>query len=87
VSEAESVKALLGPDRKIRLVTSAFHMPRAQRLFERVGFTVVSYPVDFYANLAQPLSILAILPNADALQETDLAWRELIGRAYYSRLS
>jgi uncharacterized SAM-binding protein YcdF (DUF218 family) len=87
VREAEAVKALLGPGRNILLVTSVFHMLLAQRLFERVGFTVVPYPFDFYANLAQPLSILAILPNADAFQGTDLAWRALIGRAYYSRLS
>ncbi|MEB3290260.1 MAG: YdcF family protein [Leptolyngbya sp.] len=86
-AEAEAVQALLGSDGKILLVTSAFHMPRAQRLFERVGFTVVPYPVDFYANLSQPLSLLDVLPNANAFQRTELAWRELIGRAYYGRLS
>ncbi len=61
-------------------------MPRAQGLFEQAGYTVMPYPVDFYANLSQPWSILDFLPNADAFQQTERAWRELIGRAYYGRL-
>jgi uncharacterized SAM-binding protein YcdF (DUF218 family) len=85
-AEAEAVHALLGDQPTILLVTSAFHMPRAQGLFERVGCTVIPYPVDFYVNLSRPLSILDVLPNADAFQRTELAWRELIGRAYYGRL-
>ncbi len=85
-AEAEAVHALLGNQPTILLVTSAFHMPRAQGLFERVGCTVIPYPVDFYVNLSRPLSILDVLPNADAFQRTELAWRELIGRAYYGRL-
>ncbi len=32
---------------RILLVTSAFHMPRAQRLFERAGLQVIPFPVDF----------------------------------------
>ena len=85
-AEAEAVHALLGDQPTILLVTSAFHMPRAQGLFERAGFTVIPYPVDFYANLSRPWSILDFLPNANAFQQTELAWRELIGRAYYGRL-
>jgi uncharacterized SAM-binding protein YcdF (DUF218 family) len=85
-AEAEAVHALLGNQATILLVTSAFHMPRAQGLFEQAGCTVMPYPVDFYANLSQPWSILDFLPNADAFQQTERAWRELIGRAYYGRL-
>lgn len=85
-AEAEAIQALLGDQPTILLVTSAFHMPRAQGLFERVGCTVVPYPVDFYVNLSRPWSILDFLPNADAFQRTELAWRELVGRAYYGRL-
>ena len=34
---------------RILLVTSAFHMRRAQRLFERQGPKVLPFPVDFQA--------------------------------------
>ncbi|TIP75310.1 MAG: YdcF family protein, partial [Mesorhizobium sp.] len=29
------------------LVTSAFHMPRAKALFDKVGFATVPWPVDY----------------------------------------
>ena len=86
-AEAEAVRALLGDQPRILLVTSAFHMPRAQGLFERLGCTVIPYPVDFYANLSRPWSVLDLLPQANAFDQTELAWRELMGRAYYGRLS
>lgn len=86
-AEAEAVRALLSDQPTILLVTSAFHMPRAQGLFEQLGCTVIPYPVDFYANLSRPWSGLDFLPHANAFHQTELAWRELIGRAYYGRLS
>ncbi len=84
--EAQAVQSLLVADSTILLVTSAFHMPRAQYLFEKAGFAVIPYPVDFYADLSQPLSILNFLPEASAFEQTERAWRELIGRVYYGRL-
>lgn len=84
--EAQAIQQLLTVNPTILLVTSAFHMPRSQHLFERAGITVIPYPVDFYADLSQPLSILDVLPEADAFQQTERAWRELIGRVYYGRL-
>ncbi|XGB39758.1 MAG: YdcF family protein [Cyanobacteria bacterium LVE1205-1] len=68
---------------QIILVTSAFHMVRARRLFEQAGCQVTPYPVDFYTHSPQPLTILDFLPNAHAFQTTELAWREFIGRFYY----
>ena len=48
--EAVAIRRLL-PARQSRvlLVTSAFHMRRAQRLFERQGMQVLPFPVDFQA--------------------------------------
>ena len=71
---------------KILLVTSAFHMQRSKMLFERAGFEVEPFAVDFKVSQAQELSVLDFLPNADALQKTETAWRELYGRAYYALL-
>ena len=71
----------------VLLVTSAFHMPRAQRLFEQAGMEVRPYPVDFKASYDQPFEAIALLPNAGAWHRTETAWRELLGRAYYTARS
>ena len=82
-AEAQAVKTLLPSKATILLVTSAFHLPRAQHLFKQVGTTVIPYPVDFQTSPPQPFTPLDLLPSANAFQQTELAWRELIGRAYY----
>jgi uncharacterized SAM-binding protein YcdF (DUF218 family) len=71
-----------GPPR-ILLVTSAFHMPRALRLFERAGMSVIPFPVDFKVPAGGALSVLAFLPTAEALAQTEMAMRELYGRLFY----
>ena len=52
VNTAEEVAAIrqLVPTRaRILLVTTTFHMRRAQRPFERQGFKVLPFPVNFQA--------------------------------------
>ena len=68
---------------KIILVTSAFHMPRAQTLFEKEGFEVVSYPVDFKLLTADSVTFMDYMPNGQSLAKTEMVIRELIGRLYY----
>lgn len=68
---------------RILLVTSAFHMPRAQRLFERAGLQVIPFPVDFQVSEGQLLSVIDFLPSASALKQVELALRELYGRLFY----
>ena len=91
--EAQAVTKLLGRQvidgngltqaTKVLLVTSAYHMPRAQRLFERAGLTVMAYPVDFQVQTSRNLSVMDFVPSASAFQKTEMAWRETIGRVYY----
>ena len=55
VQEAKAVKKILNKEifssqKKVILVTSAFHMRRAKKVFEREGINVLPYPVDFYSN-------------------------------------
>jgi uncharacterized SAM-binding protein YcdF (DUF218 family) len=45
--EAVAVKELISPSKRIILVISAYHMYRAKRLFEKVGFEVIAYKVDY----------------------------------------
>ena len=72
--------------RRILLVTSAFHLPRATVVFERRGFEVEGFPVDFQSTDARRPSLTALLPSSTSLRNTEMAWRELIGRAV-ARLS
>ncbi len=67
----------------ILLVTSAFHMPRAQQLFEQAGLNVLPYPVDFKVSARDTFTAMDLFPSAGAWQRTEMAWRELLGRAYY----
>ena len=80
--EAAAVKKMaLGNN--IILVTSAFHMPRAQMLFKSEGFKVIPSPVDFKLLTDHSLTIMDYLPNAHSLAKTELGMRELIGRLFY----
>lgn len=91
--EADAVAALLlersFPDAGRRelphvlLVTSAIHMVRAQGLFERAGLKVTPFPVDFHVSDGSEFGVLDLLPSAGALSQTEQAWREVYGRAYY----
>ena len=82
--EARAIAALLPRGSRIVLVTSAFHMPRARRLFERQGLRVTTFAVDFQASgawagspLADPLNWF---PSAEGLARSSRALREAIGR-------
>lgn len=91
-TEARAIAAMLGSNGseqstgadqiKVILVTSAFHMPRAQMIFEEAGFSVVPYPVDFRI-AAEGRDPTDYFPDPKALDRTDIAIRELIGRAFY----
>lgn len=85
--EAKKVAAMLPAGSTVILVTSAFHMPRASSLFERIGLTVLPFAVDFQASGAwagHPLrNPLNYLPTAGGLSSSSRALREAIGRTIY----
>lgn len=83
-AEARAVAGMLGQEASVLLVTSAFHMPRSQRLFEAAGLRVTAYPVDFKVNAGKRRGIIDFVPTAEAFRKTELALRELLGRAYYA---
>ena len=69
---------------EILLVTSAFHMKRAKKLFERQGFLVYPFPVDFKTSLmSRWQSPYQWIPNSESLNRSSLALRELLGRIIY----
>jgi uncharacterized SAM-binding protein YcdF (DUF218 family) len=69
---------------RIILVTSAFHMRRAKMLFERQGFEVEPFPVDFQTSDRPRTTILSFLPKAEFLEDSETAMREGVGILYYS---
>lgn len=81
--EAMAVKELTSPSKKIILVTSAFHMHRAKRLFEKEGFEVIPYRVDYKVTGDSKITFMAFLPSAGGLGLTEKALRELLGRLFY----
>lgn len=70
--------------RRVLLVTSAWHMPRAMRLFRRAGVEIVPFPVDYRGLSNRTLPYLDWIPNATSLGKTELALRECYGMAFYA---
>jgi uncharacterized SAM-binding protein YcdF (DUF218 family) len=68
--------------RRIILVTSAYHMQRAAGLFERAGFTVQRFPVDYQTSAKERVTALSFLPDPEALTSSTIALHELMGRIY-----
>lgn len=73
--EAQFARKLIGDDRFI-LVTSAFHMPRAIKLFKQNSLEPIAAPTDF---LAEQNRDFFREPNAIELRKTQLAMHEYIG--------
>lgn len=81
------INSLKNKPKKIILVTSAFHMKRSKKVFEREGLSVYPFPVDFRSkgkwsgnNWKDPKKWL---PNAKNLSDSSNALREIIGRIFY----
>ena len=81
--EAKAIKKILANNAKIILVTSAFHMPRAERVFKAAEIKVIPFPVDFY-NSKSKTTIMDFIPSADSLSASSHFVREMIGRLYYN---
>jgi uncharacterized SAM-binding protein YcdF (DUF218 family) len=81
--EAVAAKELISPDKRIILVTSAFHMVRARKLFEKQGFIVIPYKVDYKTSQNKNIGIMDFLPSSANLELTETGIREIIGRIFY----
>ena len=68
--------------RRIVLVTQAFHMPRAVRLFRAAGLEVVPAPTQFKTAANSPLGPLDLLPQSNALRNSYFALHEWLGIAW-----
>ena len=91
LQEAKAVKKILNnkissSQKEVILVTSAFHMKRAKKVFEREGIVVLPYPVDFHSSKSISSSLrnpLKWVPSSSSLSRNSFAIREIIGRIIY----
>lgn len=81
--EARAIARRLGPDERVILVTSAFHMPRAVALFEGQGVDVVPAPAGHLAEPEQTYRHLGdYLPQAGHIEFMRRVWWEWLGRVW-----
>ncbi len=77
--------------RRILLVTSAMHMPRSLRIFQRQGIDAIPAPTDFLVSqqeIEEPNSspqaiLLSLMPDTERIDRTTRALKEYIGMAVY----
>ena len=58
-------------------------MYRANWLFEKQGFIVIPYKVDYKFSRKNTSTLIDFLPNAGNIELTEAGIREIIGRLYY----
>jgi uncharacterized SAM-binding protein YcdF (DUF218 family) len=81
--EAKAISRMLPKNSEVILVTSAFHMPRAVKVFQNQNLKVIPYAVDFRSSVKE-INIIDFLPQASAFKDSNFYFREIIGGAYYS---
>ncbi len=80
---ARGAYGLLAPENRTRivLVTSAVHMPRAERAFRKAGFEVVAAPTGYVSR--RPVAAIDFLPTESGLRRTREALWEWLGMLWY----
>jgi uncharacterized SAM-binding protein YcdF (DUF218 family) len=81
---AKFVKNQLGNTGRIVLITSAFHMNRAVKVFQKAGFEVLPYATHFLANPKRRYGFDAyFIPNSKSFFYWELIIKEWIGTLVY----
>lgn len=70
--------------KKVILITSAYHMPRAVEAYKKVGIEVLPYPTDFKQD--KRYNLYSFLPRAGVLNDSYKALREYLGFLAYQIL-
>ena len=65
------------------LVTSAFHMRRAELCFRKVGLKFDIYPVDLYSRERRYTPDILLIPSEDALEKWSILIHEMAGYVIY----
>jgi len=84
IGNATHIAAILKQQhiKRIILVSSASHLPRARLCFEDQGLTVIAAPTD-YLSKQTPYQLLDYLPSAHTLADSSTALHEYLGLLWY----
>lgn len=74
------------PNGKFLLVTSAFHMPRAKRCFEKAGLQITPFSVDHQAGPRGYTLDHLLIPQTDSLLRWQMLIKEWIGFVMYKMM-
>jgi len=69
--------------KRVLLVTSAIHMPRALATFRTLGINAIPSPTDYLETDRKKYEIKDFLPDVDALGKASLAVKEYLGLLAY----
>jgi uncharacterized SAM-binding protein YcdF (DUF218 family) len=73
----------IATDQEFVLITSAFHMPRSKKCFDKVGLKTIPFPVDYYSHdLKYDLPEL-LYPRPEALVNWQVLVKEWMGLVVY----
>lgn len=82
VESAKALKRVLNGGRII-LVTSAFHMKRAEAFFKKQGFDVIPAPTGYFEE-RRPLTAYSFIPHIDNLYVSAAALSEYLSTRWYA---
>lgn len=77
--EARTAATLLGKGSALLLVTSASHMPRAMRHFQKAGLNPIAAPTHYLALRDDPDTLAYWIPSARHLRKSERAFYEALG--------
>ena len=80
---AEADRRFADKTLRIGLVTSAYHLKRAEREFRAYFADVVPIPSDFLATRPQGIRAVDFVPNAGSLFKSAVAFHEAAGNLWY----
>ena len=73
----------IATDQEFVFITSAFHMPRSKKCFDKVGLKTIPFPVDYYSHDIKYDLPELLYPRPEALVNWQLLVREWIGLVVY----
>jgi uncharacterized SAM-binding protein YcdF (DUF218 family) len=73
----------ISTDQEFVLITSAFHMPRSEKCFAKVGLKTIPFPVDYYSHDIKYDLPTLLYPRAEALNDWQILFKEFLGLLMY----
>ena len=79
--DCEKLEFLNLQDKKLVLITSAYHMKRSKACFDKVGLKTTTFPTDYYSTDITTWE--SFIPSIKAMSFSGTLLHELFGMAIY----